>query len=87
MNQPKFERLKSQLASSGLRQNNPTLFQVINQMIDGLIQGQQATIQTISSSVATIITVEKEWSVLTNGNVASPELIFAGGDVIMTHTP
>lgn len=31
--------------------------------------------------------VEKEWSVLTNGNVINPELIFAGGDVIMTHTP
>ena len=28
-----------------------------------------------------------EWSVLTNGDVASPELIFAGGDVIMTHIP
>lgn len=28
-----------------------------------------------------------EWSVLTNGNVINPELIFAGGDVVMTHTP
>lgn len=28
-----------------------------------------------------------EWSVLTNGDVASPELIFAGGDVIMLHIP
>jgi hypothetical protein len=28
-----------------------------------------------------------EWSVLTNGDAASPELIFAGGDVIMTHIP
>lgn len=28
-----------------------------------------------------------EWSVLTDGNVASPQLIFAGGDVIMTHFP
>lgn len=28
-----------------------------------------------------------EWSVLTNGDPVSPELIFAGGDVIMTHTP
>lgn len=28
-----------------------------------------------------------EWSVLTNGDLVAPELIFAGGDVIMTHIP
>lgn len=28
-----------------------------------------------------------EWSVLTNGDADFPELIFADGDVIMTHTP
>jgi len=28
-----------------------------------------------------------EWSVLTNGDPDFPELVFAGGDVIMTHTP
>lgn len=28
-----------------------------------------------------------EWSVLTNGDPVNPELIFAGGDVIMTHMP
>ncbi len=28
-----------------------------------------------------------QWSVLTNGDVDNPELIFAGGDVIMTHIP
>lgn len=28
-----------------------------------------------------------EWSVLTNGDVTNPELIFADGDVIMTHVP
>lgn len=27
------------------------------------------------------------WSVLTNGDATNPELIFAGGDVIMTHIP
>lgn len=37
-----------------------------------------ANIRTISGS---------EWSVLTNGDPVSPELIFAGGDVIMTHIP
>lgn len=28
-----------------------------------------------------------EWSVLANGDPVTPELIFAGGDVIMVHTP
>lgn len=28
-----------------------------------------------------------EWSVLTDGDVVNPELIFAGGDVVMTHIP
>jgi hypothetical protein len=28
-----------------------------------------------------------EWSVLTNGDVTNPELIFADGDVIMVHIP
>ena len=28
-----------------------------------------------------------EWSVLTNSDATNPELIFAGGDVIMTHIP
>jgi hypothetical protein len=27
-----------------------------------------------------------EWSVLTNGDPTTPELVFASGDVIMTHT-
>lgn len=30
---------------------------------------------------------DREWSVLTNGDPVTPELIFAGGDVIMVHTP
>lgn len=28
-----------------------------------------------------------EWSVLTNGDLSFPELIFVGGDVVMLHTP
>lgn len=28
-----------------------------------------------------------EWSVLTNGDVINPELIYGAGDVIMTHVP
>ena len=38
--------------------------------------------RTISSSGG-----GSEWSVLTNGDVTNPELIFAGGDVIMIHIP
>lgn len=38
---------------------------------------------TINSSAGVFV----EWSVLTNGDPTSPELIFAGGDVIMTHVP
>lgn len=39
------------------------------------------------STVNAAIVNGSEWSVLTNGDPVSPELIFAGGDVIMTHTP
>lgn len=38
--------------------------------------------RTISATGAGV-----EWSVLTNGDAVNPELIFAGGDVIMTHVP
>jgi len=31
--------------------------------------------------------IDREWSVLTDGDLAQPELIFANGDVIMTHVP
>jgi hypothetical protein len=30
---------------------------------------------------------ETQWSVLTNGDPVTPEIIFAGGDVVMLHTP
>lgn len=39
--------------------------------------------RTINSSGG----VGASWSVLTNGDATNPELIFAGGDVIMTHIP
>ncbi len=45
---------------------------------------------TFDDTVFGIRTVDaqgREWSVLTNGSVDFPELIFAGGDVIMTHIP
>lgn len=33
------------------------------------------------------VPASSEWSVLTNGDLINPELIFAGGDVIMLHIP
>lgn len=39
--------------------------------------------RTINSSAG----VATEWSVLTNGEVTNPELVFAGGDVVMLHIP
>lgn len=39
--------------------------------------------RTINSAAGSFV----EWSVLTNGVVDNPELVFAGGDVIMTHIP
>lgn len=48
---------------------------------------------TFDDSVANERTVNasgvggSEWSVLTNGNVTNPELVFAAGDVIMLHVP
>lgn len=43
---------------------------------------------TIDLSVPNEITISSaEWSVLTDGDLIEPELIFAGGDVIMTHIP
>jgi len=47
---------------------------------------------TIDTSVAgqiiiSAVSPDREWSVLTNGDAVNPELIFADGDVIMTHIP
>lgn len=39
--------------------------------------------RTITSAAGVFV----EWSVLTNGDPVNPELIFAGGDVIMVHVP
>lgn len=39
----------------------------------------ERTISTASGAV--------EWSVLTDGDLIEPELIYAGGEVIMTHVP
>lgn len=42
--------------------------------------------RTINASFPTP-TPDRTWSVLTNGNATNPELIYVGGDVIMTHVP
>lgn len=39
---------------------------------------------TVGSSVTP--TSDPQWSVLTNGDLVDPELIFAGGDVVMLET-
>lgn len=50
-----------------------------------LLAGQNIT---FDDSVANERTVNTgNWSVLTNGDPVTPELIFAGGDVIMIYTP
>lgn len=41
----------------------------------------------ISGTVVSSTVADREWSVLTNGDATTPELIFADGDVIMTSTP
>lgn len=51
------------------------------QMIDG-------EHNTVNNSVANKMSIDgDDWSVLTNGDPVTPELIFAGGDVIMIFLP
>lgn len=52
-----------------------------NMSFDTSVIGQLRLDVTIPSSD------HPEWDVLTNGDPVVPELIFAGGDVIMTHMP
>lgn len=89
MIQPNFARLKSQLATSGLAQTNITLFQIINSLIDAMTQMQDATGESITNTVTNIIStsLSTEWDVLTDGDLIEPELIYAGGEVIMGHKP
>jgi hypothetical protein len=57
MIQPDLSRLKAQLAASGLAQQNATLFQVINSLIDALKQSQVAGTEVtniISGSVGAV---------------------------------
>lgn len=130
--QPKLDRLKAQLATSRVKQEDFPLFQVVIQLIDAIRQLQLATTEEIISATGgvgnlstldylthaddslalsnsrqliagtnvsfddTIINqrtvnvpdaFDREWSVLTDGDLSQPELIFANGDVIMIHIP
>jgi hypothetical protein len=124
-----IDRLVSQLNTSGLQQQNPALYQVIQQLIAlgqqlitqsnssagssssqaiinsilaanflmstdesiifpnsrNLLAGQNIAFDDSTPNERTIST--GNWSVLTNGDPVTPELIFAGGDVIMVYTP
>jgi hypothetical protein len=42
---------------------------------------------TPSQLVLNVSATDREWSVLTNSDIDYPELVFAAGDVIMTHIP
>lgn len=78
-----FSRLKAQLLISGLQQRDKPLYQVIDQLITAFID-----LNTIVSALSTGSgTGFIEWDVLTDGDVTNPQIIYANGEVIMTHTP
>lgn len=54
-----------------------------------LLAGDNVAFDDTVANARTIdVTVtEREWSVMTDGDLIKPELIFAGGDVIMLHIP
>lgn len=129
--QPQLDRLKAQLATAKVREQDFPLFQVITQLIDAVRQAQEfnneqiagvttstgalASVQVLThadESIAlpnsrqliagtnisfddavanqrtiNVTLVEKEWDVLTDGDLTQPELIFASGEVIMLHVP
>lgn len=65
-------------------------FNITNQILGGVAfengENNEPAIMSVPAGAAGSDT-DREWSVLTNGDATNPELIFAGGDVIMTHTP
>jgi hypothetical protein len=83
-----FARLKNVLLRSNLQAKDPSLYQVLDQLIKGLIDLQHVIDElesdiTVVSQSGTGGAISSEWSVLTNGDPVTPELIFADGDVIM----
>jgi len=77
----KVSQLKALLLGTGLQRTNIALFNVINRLIDSITSVDQ-TLTRISSTTSVGV---GEWSVLTDGDPTAPVLIFADGDVIMTH--
>lgn len=83
-----LSRLKTTLLTSGLQQRDNPLFQVIDQLIRAVEQNLTNLSSTVSSTVSNVTVLSsKEWSVLTDGNLLEPELIYALGQVIMIHVP
>lgn len=81
-------------------QTNTTSINEINSAITNIITGAVTNIynqqfntnesfEEIYFSVTPPVAedIDSTWSVLTNGNSINPELIYAGGDVVMVHTP
>ncbi len=52
-----------------------------------LVAGSGITFDDTVFGIRTVDAQGREWSVLTNGDLSFPELVFAGGDVIMLHIP
>ena len=54
-----------------------------------LIAGSNVTFDdtVVNQRIINVNITEREWSVLTDGDLIEPELVFAGGDVIMSHIP
>lgn len=52
-----------------------------------LIAGDNINFDDSVANERTISVANVQWSVLTDGDLIEPELIFAGGDVIMLHIP
>lgn len=54
-----------------------------------LIAGINVTFDdtVVNQRTVNVLAAGPQWSVLTDGDLIEPELIFAGGDVIMTHIP
>lgn len=83
-----LSRLKTILLTSGLQKRDNPLFQVINQLIAAVQQNlgvvSSHIVTSSSGSGASSIVA---WDILTDGNIDETELIFAGGEAILTHMP
>lgn len=74
-------RLLTHTSESVALPNSRQLIAGTNITFDDTVINQR----TVNVSVP--IPPDREWSVLTDGNLIEPELIFVSGDVIMVHVP